>query len=91
MAIVAQICDLLDALRPLAARRRRSLIRFVADRPGHDRRYAIDPSKIEAELGWKPAVRFAEGLAATIDWYVAHGDRWTNAQAMLGRRGVASA
>ncbi len=49
-----------------------SLIRFVADRPGHDRRYAIDPSKIKRELGWRPARRFEEGLAETVAWYRAH-------------------
>jgi dTDP-glucose 4,6-dehydratase len=51
-----------------------SLVRYVADRPGHDRRYAIDCSKAERELGWAPAVRFERGLAETIDWYRANGD-----------------
>ena len=46
------------------------LITFVKDRPGHDRRYAIDASKINGELGWKPSVTFEEGLSATIDWYL---------------------
>jgi dTDP-glucose 4,6-dehydratase len=45
------------------------LIRFIEDRPGHDRRYAIDPTKCETELGWKPQVNWTDGLAATIDWY----------------------
>jgi dTDP-glucose 4,6-dehydratase len=49
-----------------------SLIRFVKDRPGHDRRYAIDPSKIECELGWKPRIRFEEGLRETVRWYQTH-------------------
>jgi dTDP-glucose 4,6-dehydratase len=49
-----------------------SLIRYVADRPGHDRRYAIDCSKIERELGWRPTVKFDEGIAATVDWYKAN-------------------
>ncbi len=53
-----------------------SLIEFVPDRPGHDRRYAIDASKIESELGWQPRVRFAEGLAQTIRWYVANRAWW---------------
>ena len=48
----------------------RDLITFVADRPGHDRRYAIDPSKIERELGWTPAESFETGLAKTVDWYL---------------------
>jgi len=52
----------------------RSLITHVKDRPGHDRRYAIDASKIRAELGWKPTVTFSEGLARTIDWYLANND-----------------
>ncbi len=52
----------------------RSLIRYVQDRPGHDRRYAIDCSKIERELGWKPAVPFAEGLRQTVAWYAEHAD-----------------
>ncbi|MEY4865118.1 MAG: hypothetical protein RLZZ114_547, partial [Bacteroidota bacterium] len=46
------------------------LITFVKDRPGHDKRYAIDASKIERELGWKPSVTFEEGLARTVDWYL---------------------
>lgn len=52
----------------------RSLIRFVSDRPGHDRRYAIDAGKIEKELGWKPGISFEEGIRATIRWYLDHGD-----------------
>ena len=71
IAVVAAICDLLDERMPLAdARSRRDLIRFVTDRPGHDRRYAIDPAKIERELGWQAEIRFAPGLATTIDWYL---------------------
>jgi dTDP-glucose 4,6-dehydratase len=53
-----------------------SLIRYVKDRPGHDRRYAIDPSKIKAELGWTPAHTFEQGLAETVRWYVDHQDWW---------------
>ena len=53
----------------------RELIRFVADRPGHDRRYAIDPSKIESELGWSAEETFESGLAKTIDWYL-DNDWW---------------
>ncbi len=86
IALVARICDLLDARVP-AKGRRRNLIRFVEDRPGHDRRYAIDPSKIEAELGWSPSVSFADGLAATVDWYVEHGDGWTAKDWSLERLG----
>ena len=53
-----------------------SLISFVKDRPGHDRRYAINASKIHQELGWKPIVPFSEGIAKTLDWYRAHESWW---------------
>lgn len=85
-SMVARICDLLDDRVPIG-RQRRTLIEFVADRPGHDRRYAIDPSKIETELGWRPTISFADGLAATVDWYVEHGDRWTAQDWTLERIG----
>jgi dTDP-glucose 4,6-dehydratase len=69
--VVRAICALLDAKRPLAdGRVRESLITFVKDRPGHDRRYAIDASKIERELGWSPTVTFEQGIEATVDWYL---------------------
>lgn len=72
--IVQTICDLLDekvGLLPSGAPRR-SLIRFVKDRPGHDRRYAIDATKIKAELGWEPSLTFEEGIVKTLDWYLAN-------------------
>jgi dTDP-glucose 4,6-dehydratase len=73
--VVTSICALLDARRPRAdGQPRSSQIAFVRDRPGHDRRYAIDASKIRRELGWAPQRTFEEGLAATVDWYLAHGD-----------------
>lgn len=75
LEVVHAICDLLDARRP-AARPRRELIRFVADRPGHDRRYAIDPSRIERELGWRARESFATGIARTVDWYLANEWWW---------------
>jgi dTDP-D-glucose 4,6-dehydratase len=59
------------------------LITYVKDRPGHDRRYAIDATKINQELGWKPSVTFEEGLSETIDWYLANGpwlDRVTSGE-----------
>jgi len=70
--VVQTICDLLDAKVGLLANGepRRSLIRFVKDRAGHDRRYAIDAGKIRRELGWEPAVRFEDGIRETIDWYL---------------------
>jgi dTDP-glucose 4,6-dehydratase len=75
LAVVEQICDLLDDLVP-AKRPRRSLISFVADRPGHDRRYAIDATKAHRELGWKPKESFASGLAHTIRWYLENRAWW---------------
>jgi dTDP-glucose 4,6-dehydratase len=69
--VVEQLCELLDQrLGRGDSNASRHLIRFVADRPGHDRRYAIDAAKIEHELGWRPRRGFEEGLAATVDWYL---------------------
>ncbi len=71
--VVRTLCMLLDARRPLAdGRARESLITYVKDRPGHDRRYAIDASKLKRELGWSPAETFETGLARTVDWYLAN-------------------
>ena len=73
--VVQMICDLLDERAPLADRSaRRDLIRFVKDRPGHDRRYAIDFSRLQRELGWEPAESFETGLAKTIAWYTENPD-----------------
>ncbi|SEP05779.1 dTDP-glucose 4,6-dehydratase [Luteibacter sp. UNC138MFCol5.1] len=69
--VVHAVCDLLDARMP-GPRPRRELVRFVRDRPGHDRRYAIDAGKIRRELGWRPRHDFASGLERTIDWYLAN-------------------
>jgi dTDP-glucose 4,6-dehydratase len=69
--IVHRICDTLDELRPnLAHKPCRSLIKYVTDRPGHDRRYAIDAGKISRELGWQPQENFESGLRRTIQWYL---------------------
>jgi dTDP-glucose 4,6-dehydratase len=73
--VVTTICALLDELRP-GAKPYRELIRFVEDRPGHDRRYAIDARKIAGELGWTPAHTFETGLRATVQWYLDHAE-WT--------------
>ena len=77
LAVVEAICDAVDALAPEAGRKpRRALIRFVADRPGHDQRYAIDTGLIERELGWRPRFDFAAGLRETVGWYLDHRDWW---------------
>jgi len=71
LQVVNGICDALDQRRPDADRGpRRNLVEHVTDRPGHDRRYAIDCSKLKNDLGWQPAVSFESGLAGTIDWYL---------------------
>jgi len=71
--VVKTLCALLDARRPRAdGQPRESQITFVKDRPGHDRRYAIDASKLQSELGWRPAMSFEQGMAATVDWYLAN-------------------
>ncbi len=73
--VVNTICALLDARRPRAdGKPRHSQITYVSDRPGHDRRYAIDASKLQGELGWKPAHSFEQGIADTVDWYLDHQD-----------------
>jgi dTDP-glucose 4,6-dehydratase len=69
--VVKTICSALDELRP-AGRPHERLIEFVKDRPGHDRRYAIDPSKIERELGFRPKMSFEEGIRKTVEWYLEH-------------------
>ena len=72
--IVKTVCALLDELRPDPAGRYERLITSVKDRPGHDRRYAIDARKIERELGWRPAETFATGIRKTVQWYLDHPD-----------------
>ncbi len=73
--VVELICDVLDQMVPGRARRR-SLIAFVKDRPGHDLRYAIDASKARHELGWKPSKTFEEGIAQTVQWYLESRAWW---------------
>jgi dTDP-glucose 4,6-dehydratase len=75
IVVVHLLCDLLDArLQRPKSKSSRRLIQFVSDRPGHDRRYAIDASKIKRELGWSPAHDFEEALGATVDWYLDNMD-----------------
>ena len=77
LEVVEAICALMDELAPDAAvGPRGKLIRFVADRPGHDQRYAIDASKIERELGWRPQESFESGLRSTVAWYLENRDWW---------------
>lgn len=70
LEVVHTLCDLLDELKPKATGSYRDQIAFVKDRPGHDRRYAIDARKLERELGWKPAETFETGLRKTVQWYL---------------------
>ena len=91
LEIVRMICALLDARRPSSVPNE-TLITFVDDRPGHDLRYAIDPSRIRDELGWQPSVTLEQGLARTVDWYLANEDWWRpllERQALGQRRGTA--
>ena len=93
LEVVHTLCDALDSKRPRRdGKSYREQIGYVADRPGHDKRYAIDASRIKNELGWEPAETFETGMAKTVDWYLANEDWWRpliekNAAA---RRGLAA-
>jgi dTDP-glucose 4,6-dehydratase len=82
--LVRMICRLMDEMHPAGAPHDR-LIAFVADRPGHDARYAIDPARIRAELGWRPSVTLEEGLRRTVRWYLDNEAWW---RPLLARSGV---
>ena len=87
--IVNTVCQLLDELRPRADGSRYSdQITYVTDRPGHDRRYAIDARKLEQELGWKPAETFESGIRKTVEWYLAHPQWVSNVQSGAYREWV---
>jgi dTDP-glucose 4,6-dehydratase len=84
--VVQAICALMDEMRP-AGSPHAGLITPVADRPGHDRRYAIDPERISTELGWQPRHDFNQGLKETVRWYLEHGDWCTNVRGRAGYGG----
>jgi dTDP-glucose 4,6-dehydratase len=95
--VVTRICEGLDRLRPRDdGQSHKVLITYVADRPGHDLRYAIDPSKLEAQLGWRPSETFESGIEKTIAWYLANEWWWrpilerSNAGQRLGLKPVAA-
>lgn len=82
LEVVYAICGLLDELCPRSdGRSYRQQVTFVQDRPGHDRRYAIDPAKIERRLGWRPQETFASGLRKTVEWYLANREWWQRVRA----------
>jgi len=81
--LVHKICALLDEMRPTATPHA-DLITFVTDRPGHDARYAIDPTRIRTELGWRPSVTLDEGLRRTVRWYLDNEAWWRPLQARHG-------
>ncbi|MDA5556957.1 dTDP-glucose 4,6-dehydratase [Shimia sp. MMG029] len=85
LELVRTICGILDELRPRSEGRYADLIAFVTNRPGHDKRYAIDPTRIREELGWRPSVTVEEGLRKTVAWYLENEDWWRNLQ---NRQGV---
>jgi dTDP-glucose 4,6-dehydratase len=89
--VVHTLCDMLDALRPRAdAASYRTQIRFVQDRPGHDRRYAIDATRLQRELGWRPAETFETGIRKTVRWYLDHQDWVANVTSGAYRQWVST-
>ncbi len=88
--VVRSVCRLLDRLRPDPAGPRERLLRFVTDRPGHDRRYAIDARKIGRELGWRPSETFESGIAKTVAWYLEHQDWVARVQSGAYREWIAT-
>jgi dTDP-glucose 4,6-dehydratase len=91
LSVVETICQVLDRLRPREdGVSYREQVRFVTDRPGHDRRYAIDAGKLERELGWKPAETFDSGIEKTVQWYLQHQQWCRNVQSGAYRQWVAT-
>ena len=85
LELVQTLCAILDEKRPRNSGSYADQITFVTDRPGHDARYAIDPTRMRDELGWRPSVTVEEGLARTVDWYLENSDWW---RALQNRQGV---
>ena len=85
LELVNKICEILDRMRPRSGGRYADLITFVPDRPGHDERYAIDPSRMQRELGWRPSVTIDDGLEFTVRWYLDNETWW---RPLLNRKGV---
>lgn len=85
LELVRMICAILDRIRPRDSGSYADLITFVTDRPGHDARYAIDPTRIRTELGWRPSVTVEDGLERTVRWYIENEDWW---RPLLLRQGV---
>lgn len=85
LELVRMICAILDTKRPRGDGAHADLITFVADRPGHDARYAIDPTRVREELGWRPSLTLQQGLERTVDWYLANEGWW---RALLARHDV---
>ena len=83
--MVKTVCNILDRLNPRKKGQYADLITFVTDRPGHDARYAIDPSRIRKELGWETTVTFEQNLEKTVQWYLDNQDWW---QPLLNLAGV---
>lgn len=91
ITVVHAVCDALDEMIPDRLGSRRRLIRHVTDRPGHDRRYAVDPTKAARELGWQPEATFADGIRATVRWYLDNEAWWAPLLGVATRRlGLAS-
>ena len=85
LQLVRGICEILDRLRPREKGRHFDLINYVSDRPGHDSRYSIDPTRIRTELGWQPSVSVDEGLERTVRWFIENEQWW---RSLIGRQGV---
>lgn len=84
LELVRTLCAILDELRPKPQGSYSDQIKFVVDRPGHDARYAIDPTRIRQELGWRPSVTVEEGLRRTVEWYLVNENWWRSLQARAG-------